>query len=156
MLIAQIDGDQVLQVADYRAMFPDTSFTDAGPDTAWLKEMSCLPVNLWKPYDAATEKLVSCDPYIDGDWVYTVEVAPLTPEELAAREESEKAKIKTQAISIMAATDWVEFPSVSDPANTPHLTNKPEFDAYRLALRVIAVNPTLDPVWPTKPDEVWA
>lgn len=155
MLIARINGDAVGEIADYRELFPHTSFTDAGPDLAWLKEMSCLPVNLWKAYDAATEKLASCAPYIEGDWVYTIEVAPLTPEEIAAREESEKAKVKSTAIGLMTATDWVEFPSVSDPANTPHLSNKAEFDAYRLALRVIAVNPTVAPVWPDKPDEVW-
>ena len=156
MLIARINGDQVLEVADYRAMFPDVSFPQSGPSNEWLAENSCMPVNLWKPYDQNTQKLSHCDPFIDGEWVYTVEVIDLTPEEIAAREESEKANIKAQAVALMSATDWVEFPSVRNADNTPHLTNADEFDAYRLALRVIAVTPTLDPAWPTKPDEAWA
>ena len=156
MLIARINGETIGEIADYRAMFPDVSFPPSGPSNEWLAENSCMPVNTFLPYDQNTQKLSPCDPYIDGEWVYTVEVVDLTPEEIAAREESEKANIKAQAVALMSATDWVEFPSVRDTSNTPHLTNADKFDAYRLALRVIAVTPTLDPAWPTKPDEVWA
>jgi len=63
---------------------------------------------------------------------------------------------KSQAMSLLQATDWVELPSVSDPTSTPYLTNANEFLAYRSALRAIAVNPPSEPaVFPSKPDEVW-
>jgi hypothetical protein len=63
---------------------------------------------------------------------------------------------KQQATALLQETDWVELPSVSDPASTPHLTNVTEFLAYRSALRAIAVNPPTEPaVFPSKPDEVW-
>lgn len=63
---------------------------------------------------------------------------------------------KTTAMNMLSETDWVEVPSVSDPNNTPHLTNKAEFDTYRLWLRAFAVNPEAGEIqWPVKPVEVW-
>jgi hypothetical protein len=65
---------------------------------------------------------------------------------------------KSQAESLLQATDWVELGDVSDPINPPYLTNKTEFTAYRAALRAIAVNPPDTPItnWPVKPDEIWS
>jgi hypothetical protein len=156
MFIAKVDGDTVLEVADYRAMFPDTSFTSSGPDAEWLAENSCMPVTVWLPYDPATQVLDATDPYIMEGTVYTVEVRDMTPEEQEAYNNSLKAQNKAQAASLLAATDWVDIPAVINPENIPHLENKSEFDDYRLALRGIAVTPpvTVDP-WPVKPEEVW-
>ena len=64
---------------------------------------------------------------------------------------------KAQAVRHLAATDWVNQPDVYDPANTPHLTNRDAFLAYRSQVRVIAVNPVegnLD--WPTEPSALWS
>jgi len=64
---------------------------------------------------------------------------------------------KEQASKLLTATDWVEIPSVSNTANTPHLVNYNDFMAYRLALRAIAVNPSVTPAtFPTIPTEQWA
>ena len=86
MFIAKVDGDTVLEVADYRAMFPDTSFTSSGPDAEWLAENSCLPVTVWLPYDPATQVLDATDPYIMEHVVYTVSVRDLTAEEIDAKD----------------------------------------------------------------------
>lgn len=69
-----------------------------------------------------------------------------------------KAKNKTQAESLLQATDWTENASVRNTAKTPHLVNGDEFDDYRVALRVIAVNPPDTEItnWPVKPDEQWS
>lgn len=99
MLIAKIEGTTVMEVADYRAIFPDVSFTEAGPDLDWLKENSCLPVTVWKAYDAETQALQPCDPYIDGDTVYTVEVIDLTPEQIAEKKAAELLA-KRQAMNV--------------------------------------------------------
>ena len=64
---------------------------------------------------------------------------------------------KAQAEHRLAATDWVNQPDVYDPANTPHLTNRDAFIAYRSQVRAIAVNPVggnLD--WPVEPTAVWS
>lgn len=64
---------------------------------------------------------------------------------------------KAEAQRRVAATDWVNQPDVYDPSNTPHLTNRDAFLAYRSQIRAIAVNPVegnLD--WPTEPTAVWS
>jgi len=66
------------------------------------------------------------------------------------------AKNKAKAVALLTETDFVEVPSVSDTSTEPYLVNKSEFDAYRVALRVIAVHPTPDAEFPTKPEEVWS
>ena len=157
MLIAKVDGDTVLEVADYRAMFSNTSFTSSGPDQAFMDENSCLYVTVWLPYDQATQVLEPATPYILDNQVYTVAVRDMTPEEKEAYDNRLKAQNKAQAQSLLSATDWTDIPAVSDPANEPHLLNRDAFNTYRLTLRSIAVTPpvTVDP-WPIKPDEEWS
>lgn len=74
MLIAKVENDQVLDVADYRAMFPNTSFSANGIHESFYAENGVMPVSVFKPYDHATEQLVSCAPYIEDGQVYTVRV----------------------------------------------------------------------------------
>jgi hypothetical protein len=156
MLIAIVNGQTVEQVGDYQVLFPNTSFPSSGPTDEWMAETGCMKVNLYKPYDIDTQKLVSVLPYIEEEWVYTVQVEQLSTEELQQIENTKKSQNKNQAQTLLQQTDWVEIPSVSDSSNTPHLTNKSEFDTYRLSLRVIAVNPTVTVEWPEKPTEQWS
>jgi hypothetical protein len=121
-----------------------------------MAENSCLNINMFKTYDMDTQKLVSVSPYIEGVWVYTVQVEQLSTEELQQIENTKKSQNKNQAQTLLQQTDWVEVPSVSDTSNTPHLTNKSEFDTYRLSLRIIAVNPIVTVEWPEKPTEQWS
>ena len=149
MLIAKIQDGQVFTVADYRSLFPNTSFSSNGPDAEFLAENSCMNVTVFKPYDANTQKLEPADPYIEGDTVYTVQVAEMTTEEIAAQEASKKAKVKAQAMDLLSATDWTQMPDVD-------LVNKADFTAYRASLRTIALNPPVEVTeWPVKPEEVW-
>jgi hypothetical protein len=66
------------------------------------------------------------------------------------------AACKSQAQSLLSATDWSEIPSVTNTANTPHLTNAADFVTYRNAVRALAVNPVVNPTFPTQPTEAWA
>lgn len=86
MIIAKIENGQIVEIADLFVMFPSTSFPVAGPDLAWLKENSCLPVSNDLPFDPATQELITVNPYITDDAVYCVEVHDLTPEQIAERE----------------------------------------------------------------------
>lgn len=64
---------------------------------------------------------------------------------------------KAEAERRLAATDWVNQPDVYDPANTPHLTNRDAFIAYRSQVRAIAVNPVSGNLnWPTELAPVWS
>jgi len=66
---------------------------------------------------------------------------PPTPDEIIAAN-------KTKAESLLLDSDWSVLPDVP-------LQNKTEWEVYRAALRQIAINPTLAPVWPNKPQSVW-
>lgn len=76
MLVAKIIDGAVVELQDYRTMFPDTSFPTTGPNSEFFAENNLMPVCVWKAHDAATEELVPCDPYIENDQVYTVQVQP--------------------------------------------------------------------------------
>jgi hypothetical protein len=162
MLIAKVENNTVVDVADYRAMFPSLVFPASGPDDEFMRNHSCMYVNVWKPYDPETQKLVPATPPTieteDGlHWVYTVAVAEMTPEELEERREWHRQMNAQQAATLLSAVDWVELGDVSDPANPPYLTNKADFTAYRQQLREIAVNPPVTvETWPVKPEEQWS
>jgi hypothetical protein len=65
-----------------------------------------------------------------------------TPEEKIAKNEN-KAK------QSLYTSDWTQLPDVP-------LANKEDWEIYRSALREIATNPTLDPVWPVEPPVIWS
>ena len=67
---------------------------------------------------------------------------PPTPEQIIAEN-------KLKAESLLLESDWAVLPDVP-------LANKSEWETYRSALRQIAINPTVDPVWPVKPQSVWS
>jgi len=163
MLIAQLKDGVVTDVADYQAMFPNTSFPDSGPNADFMVQNNCMYVNVYLPYDPTTQCLVSTTPYIQVDdpeqplnWVYTVEVAELTPEQIQEMHDTQAAQNQATASQLLYDTDWTTIPDVIDPANDPYLTNQAEFIAYRNIIRKIAVSPTWDAVFPNQPTATWS
>jgi hypothetical protein len=67
---------------------------------------------------------------------------PLTEEQLVIR-------AKYRAEQALQESDWAVLPDVS-------LVNKAEWETYRATLRSIVINPTPEPVWPTKPAIIWS
>jgi hypothetical protein len=55
---------------------------------------------------------------------------------------------RIEADRLLQESDWAMLPDVT-------LQNKAEWEAYRVALRNIRSNLTVDPAWPTEPDVVW-
>ena len=74
ILIAKEENSEYI-IADYREMFPNTSFPTSGPTDEWLSQNGCFAVNQFKDHDSETQILVPCNPYLEGDVVYTVEIA---------------------------------------------------------------------------------
>jgi len=71
--------------------------------------------------------------------------------------DSEKLEeCKSYASRLLYETDWTTIPDVANPANTPYLMNQADFVAYRNTVRQLAVNPVVNPVFPTKPTEQWS
>ena len=90
--------------------------------------------------------------YVDGQFIAPPAPVPPTPtpEELIDI-------CKSTATNILSQTDWTAIPDVSDPLKSnPYLENQAEFVAYRSTVRNYAVNPVVDPVWPTPPTEQWS
>lgn len=77
MLIGIIENDVVTKVAHYKNLFPNTSFSTNGPDSEFLEANNAKRVSVYRDYDTTTQQLVRCDPYVDGDWIYTVRVESL-------------------------------------------------------------------------------
>jgi len=163
MLIAKIENGQVVDVADYTAMFAGTSFPPSGPNADFMLENSCMYVNMFLPYDSTTQCLAPCDPYIQVDdpeqplnWVYTVKVEELTPEQIQAMHDSQAAQNQKTASDLLYETDWTTIPDVANPENVPYLTNQADYIAYRNIIRKIAVKPTWDAVFPELPVAIWS
>ncbi len=157
MLVAKIIEGAVVDIADYRAMFISNVFPPEGPSDEWMAEQGVKRVNVYREHDAETEKLVPCTPVIEGDWVYTVEVQALTAEDIAVREQNKRLDNAARAQRELEASDWCEMTSVRNTAVEPHLLNGQDFDAYRLALRQIVIDPPIEvSSWPTRPTASWS
>jgi hypothetical protein len=74
---------------------------------------------------------------------------------LPTQETIAKQSCKEQASQLLYQTDWTTIPDVADPSNSPYLTNQAEFIAWRSQVRALAVNPVADPIFPSKPNEIW-
>lgn len=127
MQIAIVENGAVTRVGDYRDLFPNTSFTASGPTDEWLAQNNAKKVNLFKPYDALTQKLVSAQPYVDGDFVSVVQVADMTAEEVQAAKDSAMANLRAQRNRLLSGCDWTQL------ADSP--CDKAVWATYRQTLR---------------------
>jgi hypothetical protein len=148
MLIAKIQGDNIT-VADYRELFPGTSFPPSGPSAEFLAEQGCMGVTVWKAHNSKTEKLVPAAPYVDGSTVYTVAVQAKTQEELDAATASEAANVRAQRDRLLASCDWMVVKAVETSTALSQ-----DWATYRQALRDISSQEGFpwQVVWPKDPN----
>ena len=64
------------------------------------------------------------------------------------QEKIAKDVCKSQAKSLLAASDWSVLPDVQ-------ITNKADFENYRAILRGYVISAVVNPTWPTEPQPVW-
>lgn len=132
MLIAKIENDAIQQVADYRAMFPNTSFPVTGISAEFMAENGLVGVSVWKSH-TETQRLVPCDAYLENGQVFTVRVEDKTDEEIAAetaaKTAKEAAKVRDERNRKLTASDWTQV------ADAP--VDQAAWAAYRQALRDI-------------------
>jgi len=92
-----------------------------------------------------------------GNEAFDAEGNPVVYDPIAVQEEADKLSCKAQATSILQSTDWTSIADVGNPQmSNPYLVNQTEFITYRSIIRNYAVNPVVDPVWPTQPTEQWS
>lgn len=144
---------------NFYQLYPDTSF----PFPLYPAAVEPFGYGMYEfspqPTPGTYEKVVEVSPVKNdqGIWMQTWEIVPMTPEEVAEKNEQLRQQNKDEASSLLSETDWTATVDINNPAfSNPYLGNQDEFLAYRSQVRQIAVNPPIVvDVWPTKPDEVW-
>jgi len=155
MFIAKVENGQVGEIIDFRTYFGNTtSVTDEQ-----LTAQGFVRVNLFRPHDRLTQKLVPATPVLENGWVYTVAVADLTAEEIQSAKDSAMAQIRGQRNSLLAACDWVVTKAVDQNAQDSLGIQIPVvWVTYRQALRDLPSTITGDPRtfndWPHDPNWV--
>jgi hypothetical protein len=96
------------QVAHYKEIFSNTSFSASGPSDEFLAEQGAVKVNVFKDHNRATQKLVSAEPYVEDGWCYTVTVADKTDDEIAADADARAAQVRAQRDRLLADSDWTQ------------------------------------------------
>lgn len=156
------DG-RVVSITAFKQEFKDTSFPEQLTETI-INEFGC-DIVLDGPHAMPTTRYeYSFEDGVEqiGDQWYTkYSIGPKFNSEDERIEyinqcnEDFKNKNVSMAKQLLLETDWADLMSVRNQNNTPHLSNIDEFDAYRLFLRSIVVNPQAEVTWPQKPSAKW-
>jgi hypothetical protein len=146
MLIAKKSGNKFI-VADYRHLYPDTSFPNGGPSETWMQENDCYPVNTFLSHDRTTQKLSTAEPYLVDNQVFTVVVEEKSEEDIERDKESQAAEVRNERNKRLNASDWTQL------GDSP--VNKTEWAVYRQQLRDITEQASFpyDVEWPQSPLE---
>lgn len=87
----QIDG--VVTIADLTVFYPNTSFPGDGPPEDFVEQEGIYFIDNSVPFDPTTQKLVTVEPYLDGQVVRTIAVVPLTQQELDTMRASKSGEV---------------------------------------------------------------
>ena len=139
-----------ITVGDYRELFSNTSFGTSGPSDEFLTANNAKKVTLFKAHDRLTQKLVSCAPYDDGEFVSMAQVESLTADEIQSAKDSAMAQIRGQRNQLLKDCDWTQIADCTIP-------KKAEWATYRQALRDLPstiTEPRTFTDWPHNPDYV--
>ena len=146
MFIAKVENGNIGEIIDFRTYFGKTdSVTDEQ-----LVTQGFVRVNLFRPHDRLTQKLVPATPVLENGWVYTVAVAEMTAEEIQSAKDSAMAQIRGTRNSLLLTCDWTQ---IADST-----ADKTAWATYRTALRNLPATITGDPRtfkdWPHDPNWV--
>jgi hypothetical protein len=139
-----------ITVGDYRELFANTSFNANGPSDEFLADNNAKKVSAFKTHDRLTQKLVSCAPYDDGEFVFVVQVEAMTAEEIQAAKDSAMANIRATRNQLLKDCDWTQAVDCT-------IAKKTEWATYRQALRDLPsgiTEPRTFSAYPNNPDYV--
>ena len=88
---------------------------------------------------------------VNGQWFTKFVVVDMDQEQKDAVDEKLKQSNKDKAAKLLTESDFYDLPNTANK-----ITNIADIIAYRDALRVIALNPTVDVVFPEKPTTIWS
>tara|TARA_B100000424_G_scaffold29223_1_gene19985 strand:- start:378 stop:812 length:435 start_codon:yes stop_codon:yes gene_type:complete len=143
MKYAIIDGATIKSTGTIQQLFPNTSFTTAGPNTDFLTANNVVELIETLTFTTPTQKLSNVDAYLDGGKAYNVKVEATTTDEQTALINQQWANIRLERNRKLQETDW---------RASSDLTLSDAWKNYRQALRDITTQ--ADPYnisWPTEP-----
>jgi len=129
MNIALIKNGTITKVGTHQECFPNVSFTLDGPDNDFLIANNAKKVGASPAYDRSSQKLVSCTPFLDGELVYTQEVAELSAEEKIVNDAAESGRVRFARNAKLLASDYTQLPDSPVDATA--------WATYREALRAV-------------------
>jgi len=143
MNYAIIDGTTVKSTGTIQQLFPNTSFTAAGPNADFLTANNTVELVETLTYTTPTQKLSTVDAYVDSGKAYTVRVESTTSDEQTTLTNNKWGEVRIERERKLKDTDW---------RASSDLTMPDAWKTYRQALRDITTQ--ADPyniTWPTKP-----
>lgn len=149
MQYAKIKNNQITEIATINSMFPNTSFSETGPNSDFMVANDLMEVVDYIPVDVSKQRIVYVEPYIENNMVYVCKLEDLSEQE---KQDYQNQLIQSQWDIVrqlrdqkLKDTDYTQLPDVE-------LSNKQDYVVYRQQLRDITTQS--DPyniVWPTKP-----
>ena len=143
MKYAILDGNTVKNTGTIQQLFPNTSFSIAGPNADFLTANNVVELVENLSFTTPTQKLSTVDAYVDSGKVYSVKVESTTSEEQTTLTNQQWASIRLQRDNLLKNTDW---------RASSDLTLSDDWKNYRQALRDVPTQS--DPfniTWPTEP-----
>ena len=143
MKYAIIDGATVKSTGTIQELFPNTSFTVAGPNADFLTANNVVELIETLTFTTPTQKLSTVDAYVEGGKAYNVKVESTTLDEQTALINQQWANIRFERDRKLQDTDW---------RASSDLTLSDDWKTYRQALRDVPTQS--DPyniAWPTEP-----
>lgn len=131
MLLAKIKNNTVLYIGESSELFPNISFSLIGVDNQWLTDNECMLVESYIDHDSGSFKLESCDYYIKYDKVYTVNIVPLSSQDLLQKETQKAQEVRSQRNILLTQSDWTQVLDTQ--------VDKAAWAVYRQALRDITL-----------------
>ena len=143
MKYAIIDGTTVKNTGTIQKLFPNTSFSVAGPNADFLTENNVVELVQTLTYTRPTQKLTTVDAYVDSGKVYTVKVESTTSDEQTDLTNQQWVNVRSERDLKLQETDW---------RASSDLTLSDDWKTYRQALRDITTQSDPDNItWPTEP-----
>ena len=143
MNYAIIDGTTVKSTGTIQQLFPNTSFSIAGPNADFLTANNVVELVENLSFTTPTQKLSIVDAYVDSGKAYTVKVESTTTEEQTNLTNARWVAVRNTRNNLLKATDW---------RASSDLTLSDAWKTYRQALRDVPTQS--DPfniTWPTEP-----
>ncbi len=143
MNYAIIDGTTVKSTGTIQQLFPNTSFTVAGPNADFLTANNTVELVETLTFTTPTQKLSTVDAYVDSGKAYTVKVESTTSDEQTTLTNNKWGEVRIERERKLKDTDW---------RASSDLSMSDAWKTYRQALRDITTQ--ADPyniTWPTEP-----